>query len=337
MKMQVASVLLLLSFFAHAEEKIDVKVLKAEYKRPSSVPYLPENPYSKEKEILGKALFFDPRLSGTNSMSCASCHNPSFAWGDSLPKAVGKEQKVLGRKTPTVLNLAWTERMMWDGRFKHFEGQALGPIGSPDEMNMDINKLSEKIMKIEGYAELFEKAFPGQPISTDLIAKSLAVYQRGIVSGISPFDKWIKGDEKAISENAKKGFVLFNTKANCMTCHSGWRFTDDSFQDVGLSSDDIGRGKFMKLSSQQHAFKTPGLRNIAQRAPYMHDGSKETLLDVVNFYSKGGESKRESLSEMIKPFDLSEEEKLQLVEFLKTLTSKDKAVELPILPVTSIK
>lgn len=318
----------------NAEEKVNLKDLKLQYVRPKSIPYLAENPYSKEKENLGKTLFFDPRLSGTNSMSCASCHNPSFAWGDSLPKAVGNEQKVLGRKTPTILNLAWTEKMMWDGRFKHLEGQALGPIGSPDEMNMDISKLAEKVTRIDGYAELFEKAFPGQPISNELIAKSLALYQRTIMSGIAPFDKWIKGDEKAISEDAKKGFVLFSTKANCMSCHAGWRFTDDSFHDIGLKSEDIGRGKFLKMNSQQHAFKTPGLRNISQRAPYMHDGSNETLLDVVNFYNNGGQSKRESLSAMIVPLNLTEEEKHQLVAFLRTLTSQDKIVELPILPVT---
>jgi len=321
----------------NAQDKVDLKKLKADFKREKVIPFLESNPYSKEKEHLGKMLFFDPRLSGSSSMSCASCHNPSFAWGDSLPKAVGNEHKVLARKTPTILNLAWTEKMMWDGRFTHFEGQAMGPIGSPNEMNMDVTKLVEKIKNIEGYKELFEKAFPGKEMSNELIANALSIFQRKVVSADAPFDLWIKGKENAISESAKKGFILYNTKANCVTCHAGWRFTDDSFHDVGLNSEDIGRGQYLKIKSQQFAFKTPGLRNITLRGPYMHDGSKQTLKEVIEFYNKGGEVKRPSLSAMIFPLGLTDEEINQLEEFLFTLTSQDPKVELPILPRSSIK
>lgn len=321
-----------ISLPALATETLSIKELKKAYSRPKNVPYLDDNPYTTEKELLGKNLYFDPRLSGSGMISCASCHNPSLGWSDGLEKAMGHGHKQLGRKSPTILNLAWTEKMMWDGRFSHLEGQALGPISSPDEMNMDMKSLPERLKAIPGYVSLFEKAFPKQEISNDLIARAIAVYERGVVSGQAPFDRWIKGDEKAITEDAKKGFALFNSKANCASCHSGWRFTDDSFHDIGLKSEDVGRGKFLKLKSQQFAFKTPGLRNIAVRAPYMHDGSEKTLAQVIDFYDKGGHAKRDSLSGLIKPLGLTDEEKMQLAKFMESLTSKDKAVEFPILP-----
>lgn len=310
----------------------DIRDLKKKYERPKSIPYLEDNPYSKEKEILGKSLFFDPRLSGSKMISCASCHNPSFSWSDGLGKAVGNGHKQLGRRSPTILNLAWTEKMMWDGRFSHLEGQAMGPVGSADEMNMDLKELPKIVKSIDGYVKMFEKAFPGKEIDNDLIAKAIAIFERGVISGKAPFDRWISGDEKAISAEAKRGFVLFNGKANCASCHSGWRFTDDSFHDIGLKSDDVGRGKFLKLKSQQFAFKTPGLRNIAQRSPFMHDGSERTVAGVVDYYDKGGEVIRESHSDLVKPLGLSDQEKVELVRFLETLSSVDKPVELPILP-----
>lgn len=265
-------------------------------------------------------------------MSCATCHNPSLGWSDGLSKAVGHNHKQLGRKTPTILNLAWTDRMMWDGRAKNLEDQALGPLANPDEMNMDMGQLPEKLASIPGYQKMFEKAFPGEKITNELVAKAIAVYERGIVSEKSPFDKWIEGNEKAITDDAKSGFVLFNTKAKCAACHSGWRFTDDSFHDIGLNTNDLGRGKFLKIQSQQHAFKTPGLRNIASRAPYLHNGSEHSLEGVVELYNRGGDARRPSLSENIKPLELTDLEKKQIVEFMKSLSSKDKPVTFPELP-----
>jgi cytochrome c peroxidase len=320
------------SLFLQANSKQELTELKKQYLRPKSIPYLDGNKYSSEKEILGKKLFFDPRLSGSGVMSCATCHNPSLGWSDGLTKGIGHGHMALGRRTPTILNLAWTDKMMWDGRFSQLEEQATGPIGSEAEMNMSLKDLPERIKKIQGYRDLFAKAFPHEEITTQTIAKAIAIYERGVVSGQAPFDKWILGNEKAITDEAKKGFLVFNQKANCAACHSGWRFTDDSFQDIGLKSEDIGRGKYLKLKSQQFAFKTPGLRNIAERAPYMHDGSETDLDGVIEFYNRGGDMKRESLSSQIKPLELTPEEKNQLKAFLASLTSKDKPVNLPILP-----
>lgn len=326
------------SAFASDKNDFNFEVVKKDFTRPSQIPYLENNPYSKEKENLGRLLFFDPRLSKSNMISCSSCHNPSFSWGDSLGLGVGHQHQQLGRKSPTILNLAWTERIMWDGRATHYEGQAMGPIESEAEMATKVDGpdgVVSKIKKIEGYKEYFKKAFPNEksPITSENMSKAIAIFERGIVSGKSPFDRWIEGDEAAISKQAKMGFELFNTKASCVKCHSGWSFSDGSFHDIGLNSEDIGRGKFLpKLKTQQFAFKTPGLRNIDERGPYMHNGSEESLLKVVEFYNRGGDKKRESLSSLIKPLKLSKSETNALVEFLKTLTSQDPLQTFPILP-----
>lgn len=325
------------AFFAgvNTSDATEISALKASYKRPSKIAYADTNKYSKAREQLGKMLFFDPRLSSSNMISCATCHNPSFAWGDGLAKGVGHGHKQLDRKTPTILNLAWTEKLMWDGRFNFLEDQALGPISNEAEMNMKMDGpdgLVVKIESIKGYKELFAKAYPGEQITPEVIAKALAVYERGVISGKAPFDRWIDGDEKAISAEAKRGFEVYNGKGNCAACHSGWTFSDGSFQDIGIPDDDIGRGKYLKMTSQQHAFKTPGLRNITMRAPYFHNGSASSLEAVIDFYNRGGDVKRDSLSSSIRPLHLTPEEKRALITFLTTLTSHDKAVDLPILP-----
>lgn len=197
-------------------------------------------------------------------------------------------------------------------------------------MNMPLPTMMKNISKL--YKSDLEKNYPGEVVDEKLIAKAIAVYERKIISKDAPFDQWLKGDESAISDSAKKGFVVFNGKANCVACHSGWSFTDHSFNDIGIDDQDIGRGKLLKLKSMQHAFKTPGLRNINHRAPYMHNGSEKTLEDVINFYNGGGVAKRESISSNIKPLNLTDEEKKNLLAFLNTLTSTDAPQELPILP-----
>lgn len=311
----------------------DVHTLMAEYERPSWIPFPEDNPHSEAKERLGMALYFDPRLSRSNMQSCASCHNPSFAWGDGLPKGVGDRMNQLGRRSPTILNSAWAEAFMWDGRFETLEEQALGPIQSGVEMNMSMVDLLPKLQAIAEYRDMFAAAFDGNAeITAEKIAMAIATYERTVVSGTAPFDRWIAGEETAISESAKRGFVVFNESGNCAACHSDWRFTDDSFHDIGLPGSDIGRGKQLPaVAKMQYAFKTPGLRNIDRRAPYMHDGSVSTLEAVVEHYNIGGVP-RPSLSDEMKPLGLTEQEKADLVAFLKTLTSEDPPVEFVMLP-----
>lgn len=305
----------------------------AAYKRPKDIPFPKDNAYSRDRKELGRALFFDPRLSGSNWISCATCHNPGLSWGDGLPKALGHGMKQLERRTPTVLNLAWGELMLWDGRASSLEEQALAPIESSAEMNLSHDQMQIKLDSIAAYKPLFEKAYPGEGVNKQTVARALATFQRTLVSREAPFDRWVKGKTTAISESAKRGFVLFNEKALCSKCHSGWRFTDDSFHDIGVAGDDIGRGKILpEIEVMQHAFKTPTLRNVDHRAPYMHDGSEQTLEDVIEFYNRGGAVKRPSLSEHIKPLGLSSSEKTDLLNFLKTLTSDDRPVAAPALP-----
>ena len=306
--------------------------LKASYSRPSEVPSPQGNEITPPRVELGKLLFFDPRLSGSKVMSCATCHNPSLGWEDGLPKGKGHNHKTLARKTPTVLNLAWTPRLFWDGRATSLEEQALGPIASADEMNLPLKDAEKAFQKIEGYKPYFEKAYPGEPVNKDTIAKALAVFQRTLVSAEAPFDKWLNGDEKAISKQAIAGFEVFNGKAKCVSCHSGWNFTDHSFHDIGVKTSDKGRGKLLPLKSMQFAFKTPGLRNIDQRGPYMHNGSEKNLMDVVEFYDRGGDVKRPSLSPLISKLNLTQQEKKNLVIFMRTLTSREKDIVIPVLP-----
>ncbi len=307
--------------------------LKAKYVRPKDVPAPADNASSAAREELGRALFFDPRLSGSDWISCATCHNPALGWGDGLPRAVGHGMKVLGRRTPTILDLAWGELYFWDGRAASLEEQALGPIQSPGEMNQPIAALPAKLRAVAEYAPLFERAYPGEGITNETIAKAIAAFERTVVSGRAPFDRWVEGDERAVSDAAKRGFQLFNGQAHCAACHSGWRFTDDGFHDIGVPGGDRGRGAILTdIEASQFAFKTPTLRNVDRRAPFLHDGSSPTLEDVVALYDAGGRVRRPSLSKEIRPLNLSQEEKDDLVAFLKALTSADRPVEIPSLP-----
>jgi cytochrome c peroxidase len=311
---------------------VAVEAMKAEYRRPALIPFPKENPYTPDKASLGKKLYFDTRISVTSAQSCASCHSPGFGWGDGLAVGVGHGMAKLGRHSPTIVNAAWGGIFMWDGRLANLEEQALGPIQSPGEMNMPIEQLMERLATIGEYKPLFAAAFPGDGLSPKSLAAAIATYERTVVSEEAPFDLWIQGNEQAISDEAKRGFVLFNTKAQCSSCHEGWNFTNDGFQDIGLASADVGRGQFLpQVIKMKHAFKTPGLREIARRGPYMHDGSIATLEQVVEHYDRGGVD-RPSRSDLVKPLGLTPQEKSELVAFLKTLTSNLDPTTVPVLP-----
>lgn len=306
--------------------------LKKSYKRPETIPFPAENPYTPEKAALGKMLYFDPRVSRAQNMNCASCHNPSFGWEAPVSKAIGAQNTELGRHSPTILNQAWGKKFFWDGRATTLEEQAKGPIEADVEMNMPLHMLVERLNRVEEYAQWFNRVFPEDGITGDTIAKAIATYERTVVATYSPFDRWLDGDEVAISAAAKRGFTLFNGKARCADCHSGWNFTDDKFHDIGLASEDIGRGKLEPHNQKaQFAFKTPGLRDLTQRMPFMHDGSLATLEDVVVHYVSGG-IQRPSLSPQMKPLDMNDQEVKDLVAFLQTLTGQKDIVPLPILP-----
>jgi cytochrome c peroxidase len=301
------------------------------YVRPASIPFPDDNPYSEDKAELGKTLFFDPLLSGAKNQSCASCHNPALSWTDNLPRGVGVKE--MTTHTPTILNVAWVPKPGWAGQFKDLENVAFRPITAGDIMNMPEQTLIARLAAIPAYVAAFDKVFGEGDITRRKIEAALATYQRTVVSGEASFDRWIKGDENAIGDAAKRGFDIFNGKGNCAECHSGWAFTDSSFHDIGVGTGkDIGRGKlFPKSTALQYAFKTPTLRDVARRAPYMHDGSVATLREVIDLYDRGGID-RPSRSEHIKPLHLTASEKADLIAFLKTLDGAQKAVVPPPLP-----
>lgn len=310
----------------------DPHALLADFQRPTKVPVSKANPSTPEKIALGQMLFFDPRLSGSGVISCASCHNPALGWSDGLPKGLGHMGGRLGRHTPTIIDVAYGEPYFWDGRAATLEEQAKGPLTSAKEMNMPAEQAIGRLQSIPGYVAAFEQAFPGRGVSLDTFAAAVASYERTVVSNNAPFDKWVQGDEQAVSAAAKRGFVLFNGKANCAVCHSGWRMSDDGFHDIGLPGEDRGRAAIAPgIVQLEHAFKTPTLRNITQRAPYMHDGSLATLAAVIDHYDHGFEQ-RASLDSQIHPLNLTSAEKSDLLAFLDTLTSVDTAAVIPVLP-----
>jgi cytochrome c peroxidase len=302
-----------------------------QFRRPAEIPFPETNPYSEAKSKLGRTLFFDPILSGSKTRSCATCHNPGLSWADGQARAVG--EKPLAVRSPSLLNVAWTPKLGWDGHFRELEAVAFGPIISPANMNMPETTLVERLSTIPDYVEAFDSAFGKRDITRHKIELALATFERSIVSGEAPFDRWIKGSETAIDSPAKRGFDLFVGKAHCVSCHSGWAFTDASFHDIGTATNgDIGRGSLFPTSVKlQYAFKTPTLRDVARRAPYMHDGSIKTLAEVIDLYDRGG-IERPSRSELIFPLGLSKDEKADLIAFLHTLNGASEQITVPTLP-----
>jgi cytochrome c peroxidase len=316
---------------ALADEPPSRAAAMKQFVRPQTTPFPADNPYEAQKAHLGQMLFFEPRLSGSKWISCATCHNPSLSWGDGLPRGIGSGMKALGRRTPTILNVAWSDLVMWDGRKTGLEDQVFGPMTSPAEMNSSVDQVVQRISAIGAYRKAFKQVFGDEGVSARTIPLAIATYERTIVSGKAPFDRWIGGDETAISDQAKQGFDVFTGKGNCAACHSGWNFTDNGFHDIGLPDSDIGRGEYVKITSMQHAFKTPTLRDVDRRGPYMHDGSLATLADVIDHYDRGGVA-RPSRADEVHPLHLTAAEKQALLAFLATLTSDDPPVTLPVLP-----
>jgi cytochrome c peroxidase len=300
--------------------------------RTSSVPVPKDNQITEARIELGKMLFFDPRLSGSNWISCATCHNPAMGWSDGLPTGIGHGMEVLGRATPTILNTAYQKLQFWDGRARTLEEQALGPMSAPGEMNQDLDELVKELAVIPGYVTSFEKAYSKEGITKITIAKAIATFERTIVSSESPFDSWLKGDGSKIQAAAKRGFETFKGKANCAACHHGFNFSDDGFHNIGLKGvTDVGRYAIKPVKVLKGAFKTPTLRDIAFTAPYMHNGMYKTLEEVVDHYDRGGDLKIK-VDPNMKKLDLSKQEKRDLVAFLQSLSGKPVVVSIPKLP-----
>ena len=287
--------------------------------RPAEIPCPKDNPMTEEKIALGKKLFFDPILSRANNISCMSCHDPVKGWSDSDKVATGDKGRKGPRNSPTILNSAYQYVYFWDGRAKSLEEQSLGPIASHVEMNLEPEVAIKKLQQNAIYVALFKKVFPQEGISKKTLAKALATFERSIVSGKSRFDKWIAGDKTQLDKAEIKGFRTFKIRANCTVCHDSFSFSDQSFNNIGINNDDEGRGAIKKRDFWHGAFKTPTLRNIANSAPYFHDGSVETLEDAVEFCARGDRDKNSTVSNILIDKKLNKDEIKEIVTFLHTL------------------
>jgi cytochrome c peroxidase len=305
------------------------------YLRPKTIPAPADNTFTPTRIALGKALFFDPRMSQSRQVSCASCHQPAAGWADGLPTAIGSNQVKLPRATPTIINIAYNPVFNWDGKFNALEDHAFGLLQNERVMSPPVPVMLERLQSIPGYVYLFHKAYPGEGITQKTVAKALANFQRTVVSTESPFDRWRKGEQNAVSRSAKRGFTLFTGKAKCSTCHEGYNFTDNGFHNIGLrdngSKPDVGRYAIRRVAISKGAFKTPTLRDVALTAPYMHNGAYETLAQVVEHYDRGGDVK-DNLSPNITPLHLSAQEKRDLVAFMQSLTGAPLKISPPRLP-----
>jgi cytochrome c peroxidase len=307
---------------AQGARQPDVAAMKRDYRRPAPRPI--EN---KALVDLGRDLFFEPRISASGKTSCASCHFPELGWSVTDARSVNDSGKLTSRKSQPLIGLghAGNAPVGWDGRNATLEAQAKSSIatGSMSMRETDtpvkVEVIEEQIRSAPDYVAKFRAALPGAPINVDTIAQAVAAFERTIEPTLAPFDRWVEGDERAISDSAKRGFALFTGKATCFACHGGWRFTDDKFHDIGTTTTDQGRGREVKDETLNFAFKTPTLRSVAVRPPYMHNASIKTLEDVVRHYEKGGIG-RPSRSPLMLPVQLSDQERRDLVEFMETLT-----------------
>ena len=292
--------------------------------------YFPEdNPYSKAKVELGRLLYFDKRLSADNTVACASCHSPKHGFTDGAAVSTGIKGQKGGRSAPTVINRAFSRRQFWDGRAFSLEDQAKGPVANPIEMTNEKDPkkahqaIVDKLQKIHGYASQFKKVFGTNDFTMDDVAKAIATFERTVLSGNAPFDKYKNGDKKAMSVSQIRGMDIFFKKTACDSCHLGFNFTDGSYVNIGIGMDkkdpDLGRFYVSKREDDKGAFKTPTLREIEHTGPYMHDGRFKTLEEVVEHYDKGG-IKNPQLDPRMKPLKLTKEEKKDLVAFLKALS-----------------
>lgn len=307
-------------------------------KPPLGLPPVPipaDNPPTAETIALGRRLYYDASLSADNTVSCATCHDPAKGFTDNKPVSNGVQNKTGTRSSPTVINSAYNTLQFWDGRAPSLEKQAEGPIANPVEMAYSLSGAVDRLNHDASYREQFKQAWGTDQITIDMVTKSIATFERTVLSGNSPFDRfYYGGDKKALSASAQRGLKVFQDpkRGNCAVCHTiegkYALFTDNKFHNIGMGADlqgqftDTGRYTQTKNDAEMGAFKTPTLRNIAQTAPYMHDGTLLDLKAVIDHYIGGGNS-NPHLDKQIHVLDfLSGQERADLQEFLKSLTGE---------------
>lgn len=313
-------------------------------------PIYPENnAYSTEKQKLGKILFFDPRMSVSRQIACASCHDPELGWTDGKRVSYGHDRKTGKRNAMPILNTAYYQHLFWDGRAGSLEQQAVFPVQDQVEMNTALKAMVKNISKIKGYAPLFHEAFGTKKVTLERIQQAIATFERSILSRNSRFDAFVQGNKKALRDNELLGLHLFRTKARCINCHNTPLFSDNKFHNdgqtlLGSKMQDLGRYTFTHNLQDVGKFRTPSLREVGITGPWMHHGNFPTLRDVVEYYNLGNPSpiqraavvpdslKRYGTSSMLKKLNLNEEEKQALEAFLRAISTQVNKIIPPELP-----
>jgi cytochrome c peroxidase len=302
----------------------------------------------REKVELGKLLFFDARLSGSNTISCATCHDPKLHWSDGKEVAIGNEGLQNIRNSPSLENVWIYEKFFWDGRANSLEEQAEGPISAHNEMNQDLDVLPQKLKSIKGYLPYFEAAFGSSEVTNQRIFESLATFQKSIVSTETNFDRFLNGDSKALNDQELLGLHLFRTKARCMNCHNGSYFTNKDFHNIGLTEygtnkQDLGMYNVTRKPEDVGKFKTPGLRNVMNTGPWFHNGSVTSMDSLMLLYNMGmpehvikPEQENDPLlpknDKLVRGIMLSVLERKAIVAFLGALSSAPQQISQPRLP-----
>lgn len=310
----------------------------------TALPGLLEDP-----EInLGKTLFFDPRLSGSNQISCSSCHDPDLAWGDGRPVSLGHDHLQGTRNTISLLNVGIHHEFFWDGRAATLEDQAINPLATHHEMNMEPPLLAGKLSQINGYKALFKKAYGTEHIDFDHIVQAIAAFEKTIRSRPSRFDQFLGGNYKRMTDEEIQGLHLFRTKARCMNCHNGPFLTDGQFHNIGLTYygkkyEDLGRYKFTQDTADVGRFRTPSLRDVMLTRPWMHNGLFDNMEGILNIYNSGmhmpkpgPEQENDPLfpktDPLLQPLQLTAADKKALIAFLQSITSVPYKMKRPVLP-----
>lgn len=292
----------------------------------------PDNPTTPAKVELGRQLFFDPALSASNAMACATCHHPDLGFSNAAPVSPPRPGAP-ARNVPTLWNVAFYRHLTWDGRQESLEAQAVDPLTLPNEMGMAPEGLEAKLRAMPAYVKLFAAAFGGgeEAVTFANVARALAAFQRTLLAQNSPFDRFVAGDSGALTEQEQRGLALFfSPRTACAECHQPPTFAHETFRVIGVPSDDPGRAG-VSPTGVRGAFKVPTLRNVALTAPYMHNGSLATLEDVVQFYA-GGAGRANgfpSVDPLLKGFELSAQEQADLVAFLRALTDTSNLPSVP--------
>lgn len=290
---------------------------------PTGFPYpvIPkDNELTVARVALGKRLFYDPILSEDSTISCASCHKQALAFADDVPISPGVKGRLGFRNAPTMANVAYVERFNKDGGVVKLDLQPVVPIEDHNEMNLPLQDAVARLKAHPDYPEAFLKAY-GKEASPFTLTRALASFMRTLISGSSRYDLYAGGKTSAVSEAERRGLTLFTGRAGCANCHAGFNFTDNNFRNNGLYEiyEDPGRNRITLRPEDEGKFRVPTLRNIDLTAPYMHDGSLPTLESVIEHYNGGGTA-HPNKDTLIRPLQLSEEEKASLAAFLRTLT-----------------